>query len=52
MIKWYEDDKITIFFDHKPNTHMLEPLPSMTQKEKDLIEKNPFINMCSRIMVM
>ena len=50
MINWYEDDKITIFFNHKPNTHMLEPLPSMTQTEKDLIEKYPFIN-CTALQV-
>lgn len=47
MIKWYEDNKLVIFFNHKPNTHMLEPLPSMTQEEKDLIEKYPFINSTS-----
>lgn len=50
MINWYEDDKITIFFNHKPNAHMLEPLPSMTQTEKDLIEKYPFIN-CTALQV-
>lgn len=50
MIEWYNDDKITIFFNHKPNTHMLEPLPSMTQNEKDLIEKYPFIN-CTALQV-
>jgi len=50
MIKWYNDDKITIFFNHKPNTHMLEPLPSMVQEEKDLIERYPFIN-CTALQV-
>lgn len=50
MIEWYNNDKITIFFNHKPNTHMLEPLPSMTQAEKDLIEKYPFIN-CTTLQV-
>ena len=50
MIEWYNDDKIVIFFNHKPNTHMLEPLPSMTQTEKDLIEKYPFIN-CTALQV-
>ena len=50
MIEWYDDDKLTIFFNHKPNTHMLEPLPSMTQAEKDLIEKYPFIN-CTALQV-
>jgi hypothetical protein len=50
MIEWYNDDKLTIFFNHKPNTHMLEPLPSMTPSEKDLIEMYPFIN-CTALKV-
>ena len=49
-IKWYEDDKLSIFFNHKPNTHMLEPLPSMPQTEKDMIELYPFIN-CTSLKV-
>ena len=49
-IKWYEDKELAIFFDHKPNTNMLEPLPSMTQAEKDMIEKYPFIN-CTPLKV-
>ena len=43
-IKWYENKELVIFFNHKPNTNMLEPLPSMTQEEKDMIEIYPFIN--------
>ena len=50
-IKWYEDEELTIFFNHKPNTNMLEPLPSMTQAEKDIIEKYPFIN-CTSLKVV
>jgi len=49
-IKWYEDKELSIFFNHKPNTHMLEPLPSMSQAEKDLIELYPFIN-CTALKV-
>lgn len=49
-IKWYEDRELAIFFNHKPNTHMLEPLPSMTQAEKDMIEIYPFIN-CTSLRV-
>lgn len=44
MKKWYEDEKLKIEFDHKPNTNMLEPLPSMTKEEKELVHKYPFIN--------
>lgn len=50
MINWYEDDELAIFFNHKPNTHMLDPLPSMSQAEKDLIEIYPFIN-CTTLKV-
>ena len=50
MINWYEDEELAIFFNHKPNTHMLEPLPSMSQDEKDWIEKYPFIN-CTQLKV-
>ena len=49
-IKWFENDELAIFFNHKPNTHMLEPLPSMTQAEKDLVELYPFIN-CTSLKV-
>jgi hypothetical protein len=49
-IKWYEDKELAIFFNHKPNTNMLEPLPSMSQAEKDIIEKYPFIN-CTTLKV-
>ena len=44
MIEWYSDDELGIFFTHKPNTNMLNPEDGKTQKEKDLIAKNPFIN--------
>lgn len=47
MINWYEDEKLFILFDHKPNTNMLEPLPSMTKAEKELVAKYPFINCTS-----
>ena len=50
MIEWYKSDKLSIFFDHKPNTHMIEPIPSMTQAEKDLVEMYPFIN-CTALKV-
>lgn len=49
-IMWYEDNKLSIGFDHKPNTHMIEPIPSMTQAEKDLAELYPFIN-CTALKV-
>jgi len=49
-IKWYEDNELAIFFNHKPNVHMLEPLPSMSQAEKDMIELYPFIN-CTSLKV-
>lgn len=44
MKEWYSDDELAIFFDHKPNTNMLDPEDGKTQKEKDLIARNPFIN--------
>ena len=44
MLEWYADDELGIFFDHKPNTNMLDPEDGKTQKEKDLIAQNPFIN--------
>ena len=47
---WYEDKELAIIFDHKPNIRMIEPLPSMTQAEKDLIELYPFIN-CTALRV-
>ena len=50
MINWYDSEELAIFFEHKPNTHMLEPLPSMSQAEKDLIEMYPFIN-CTALKV-
>lgn len=50
MIKWTENDKLKIEFDHKPNTNMLEPLPSMTKQEKEYIAKYPFIN-CTALNV-
>lgn len=50
MINWYDDEELAIFFDHKPNTHMLDVLPSMTQAEKDMIELYPFIN-CTALRI-
>lgn len=50
MLNWYDDEELAIFFDHKPNTHMLDVLPSMTQAEKDMIELYPFIN-CTALRV-
>lgn len=47
MINWYEDEKLKIEFSHKPNTNMLEPLPSMTKEEKELVYRYPFINCTS-----
>ena len=49
-ILWYKDKELAIIFDHKPNTNMIEPLPSMTQAEKDLAEMYPFIN-CTALKV-
>lgn len=49
-INWYENSELAIFFNHRPHTNMLEPLPSMTQGEKDLIELYPFIN-CTTLKV-
>lgn len=43
-IIWYEDKELTIGFDHKPNTHTLEPELCKTQAEKDLVEMYPFVN--------
>ena len=50
MIEWYKSDKLSVFFDHKPNTHTIEPVPSMTQAEKDLAELYPFLN-CTSLKV-
>jgi hypothetical protein len=50
MINWYENDELAIFFNHKPNTHMLDIVPSMSQAEKDLVELYPFIN-CTSLKV-
>lgn len=44
MIKWYEDENLTIAFDRKPNVAMRYALPSMNAKEKQSIAKYPFIN--------
>lgn len=44
---WYEDKEIKIWFSHKPNVKMLDPLPSMTKREKELIARYPFINCTS-----
>ena len=42
-INWYEDKELKIWFNHKPNTNMLDPLPSMTKEEKMQIARFPFI---------
>lgn len=44
FITWYQDKELSIGFNHKPHTNMLEPLPNMSAEEKKLIEKYPFIN--------
>lgn len=49
-VMWYEDKRLSIIFDHKPNVHTIEPVPSMTQAEKDLAELYPFIN-CTALKV-
>ena len=43
-IIWYEDEELRIWFNHKPNVNMLDPLPSMTKQEKQQIARFPFIN--------
>lgn len=49
-IMWYEDKELAIIFDHKPNTHTLEPELCKTQAEKDLVEMYPFVN-CTALKV-
>lgn len=44
MIKWYEDNNLSIQFDHTPDVCMRIITPSMTQKEKQNITKYPFLN--------
>jgi hypothetical protein len=44
MIKWYKDDNIGIYFDDTPHPCVRYPLPSMTDKEKEMIRKYPFVN--------
>jgi hypothetical protein len=46
-VVWYEDKELIIWFNHKPNTNMIDPLPSMTKQEKALIARFPFINCTS-----
>lgn len=43
-IIWYEDKELRIWFNHKPNVNMIDPLPSMTKQEKQQIARFPFIN--------
>ena len=43
-IIWYEDKELRIWFNHKPNVNMLDPLPSMAKQEKQQIARFPFIN--------
>lgn len=44
MIEWYKDDNIGIYFDDTPHACVRYPLPSMTDKEKEMIRKYPFVN--------
>ena len=44
MIKWYESDKLAIFFSDTPHVCVRYVLPTHTQEEKKSIEKYPFIN--------
>ncbi len=41
---WYEDKELKIWFSHKPNVNMLDPLPSMTKEQKQQVARFPFIN--------
>lgn len=44
MIIWYKDDNLGIYFDDTPHPCVRYPLPSMTDKEKEMIRKYPFVN--------
>lgn len=44
MIKWYESDKLAIFFSDTPHVCMRYILPTMNEEEKKSIKKYPFIN--------
>lgn len=44
MIKWYEDENLTIAFDRIPNVAMRYVLPSDTDAEITSKKKYPFIN--------
>ncbi|MBO7735031.1 MAG: DUF1353 domain-containing protein [Methanobrevibacter sp.] len=44
MIKWYESDKLAIFFSDIPHVCMRYVLPSSTEQEIKSIKKYPFIN--------
>lgn len=44
MISWYEGDYIGIQFDAIPQVCMRYSIPSMTQKEKEDINRKPFLN--------
>ena len=43
-IKWYEGDKLTIYFSDTPHVSIRYVLPSMTDEEKKDIKKKPFLN--------
>ena len=43
MIKWYESDKLAIFFSDIPHVCMRYILPTHTEQEKASIKKYPFI---------
>lgn len=44
MIKWYLDKKIGIEFSEQPHPCMRFVMPSMTEAEKDNINRYPFMN--------
>ena len=43
MIKWYESNKLAIFFDDVPHVGIRYILPTHTEEEKKSIKKFPFI---------
>ena len=43
MITWYKDDKIKILFDKIPNIGIRRILPSMSEKQIDVIREKPLI---------
>ena len=43
MIHWFSNDKLSIFFDKKPQVGVRYYIPSMSKEEKKSVEKYPFI---------